>query len=245
MATPATILAAATALLFPPTCVLCGAPGSAGYDLCPGCRAELPGIDPCCPRCALPFAPGQPPDQPCGRCLRRPPLFSRCRAVFRYEDPLPMLVGGLKFRARTELIRLLGQLMADAFAAPERDRPAPRMPFRPDAIVPVPLHPRRLRERGYNQTLELARILGRRLALPVDHRCCARVRATPPQAALDRRARAANIRGAFRASGALAGRRLVLLDDVVTTGSTVAELTRTLLAAGCAEIEVWTLARTP
>lgn len=159
-----------------------------------------------------------------------------------------MLVGGLKFRARTEMIRLLADLMADAFARPASSpvsSPAAPPPFRPDAIVPVPLHPRRLRERGYNQSLELARRLGRRLGLAVDHRCCARVRATPPQAALDRRARAANIRGAFRTRGPLTGRHLVLLDDVVTTGSTVAELTRTLQAAGCAEIEVWTLARTP
>lgn len=232
-------LSGAFTALYPPVCVLCGAPGANGLDLCRPCRAELPGIDPCCPRCAQPLGPGHPVGQPCGRCQRHPPPYTRCRALLRYQGPVPMLVGGLKFRKRMDLLRLLGTLLGAELAAT-----LPREQ-RPDAIVPVPLHPRRLRQRGYNQALELARGVARQLDLPLDPGCCARVRATPPQAELERAARLHNLHGAFAARGALSGRRLAILDDVVTTGSTVAELTRVLRRAGALEVEVWALARTP
>jgi len=228
-------LSTAAAWIYPPTCVLCGAPGDDGLDLCAGCRGDLPMIGACCPRCALPLP--APAAGPCGACQRHPPPFAVCRAAFRYEDPLPALIGGLKFRDRFNLIRLLATLLAETLAG--LDDP------RPDALVPVPLHPRRLRERGYNQSLELARVIGRRLDLPVDARCCNRVRATPPQAALDQKSRRRNIRGAFAAGGDLGGRHVAVIDDVVTTGSTVGELARTLRRAGCRRVDVWTLARTP
>jgi ComF family protein len=229
------LFSAAAAWIYPPTCVLCGAPGEDGLDLCAGCRADLPLIGPCCPRCALPLPTA--PNGPCGACLKRSPPFAACHAAFRYEDPLPTLVGGLKFRDRFNLIRLLGTLLAETLAG--------QPDARPDAIVPVPLHPRRLRERGYNQSLELARVIARRLDLPVDARCCARVRATPPQAALDQKARRRNIRDAFAVTGEVGGRHLAIIDDVVTTGSTVGELARALRGAGCRRVDVWALARTP
>jgi ComF family protein len=230
-----TLASAAADLIYPPTCVLCGAAGDGGLDLCAGCRTDLPLLGPCCPRCALPLP--APATGPCGACLKRPPPFAICRAGFRYEDPLPALIGGLKFRDRFNLIRLLGRLLADELAGLADGRP--------DVLVPVPLHPRRLRERGYNQSLELARVIGGRLGLPMDAGCCERVRATPPQAALDEKARRRNIRGAFTARADLAGRHVAIIDDVVTTGSTVGELARALLRAGCVRVDVWALARTP
>lgn len=243
--------ARALALLYPPTCVLCGAPSETGRDLCAGCHRDLPLIGPHCALCAQPFPnPAEPiigsdhraPSRArlCGRCQRRPPPFARCIAAFRYQDPLPSLVGGIKFQSKLNLIRLLGELLADALIA-KTEQPD-WLP--PDLILPVPLHPQRLRVRGYNQALELAKVVGRRLRLPVDHRGCRRARATQAQSELDERLRFANIRGAFETISVLPS-RIAILDDVVTTGATVAELARVLRQAGCERVEVWALARTP
>lgn len=234
-------LRAAPALLFPPTCVLCGAAGTDGLDLCGGCRADLPVIDVGCARCALPLPAAIPRTDGapalCGRCRRMPPPFEHCHAAFRYEDPLPALVGGLKFHGRLNLLRLMGLLLASSLRASGLDLP--------DAIVPVPLHPRRWRQRGYNQAYELARVVGAALHVQVGERCCARVLATPPQAELDRKARSRNLYGAFRATVDLDGMHLAILDDVVTTASTVSELARVLRRAGSRRVDVWTIARTP
>jgi ComF family protein len=150
------------------------------------------------------------------------------------------LVGGIKFRARMNLIRLLGNLLADALLSADGAVPAEQ----PQAILPVPLHPARLRQRGYNQALELARVVGRRLSIPVDASSCQRTRATRAQSELEERQRLQNIRGAFATTGRLP-RHLAILDDVVTTGATVSELARALHRGGCERVDVWTLARTP
>ncbi len=184
----------------------------------------------------MPLAHGQREGVLCGACQRRPPPFAHCQAAFRYQDPIPELIAGLKFRHRLNLGRLLGTLLADHLS-----RQAGPLP---DAIVPVPLHPRRLRERGFNQSLEIARVVGRTLALPIDRHCCARLLPTTPQARLERQARLRNLRGAFRATPGLDGLHLALLDDVVTTGTTVGELTRVLQRAGAARVDVWAVART-
>jgi len=235
----------ALSLLYPETCVLCGAPGDSGRDLCTSCHADLPTIGLCCARCALPLEPTTADPGPkgpslCGGCQRRPPPFAQCRAAFRYEDPLPALIGGIKFRARLNLVRLLGGLVADAWLT-QMDADGSTSP---GAIVPVPLHPNRLRQRGYNQALELARVIGRRLSIPVDAACCRRTRATRAQSELEERQRLQNIRGAFTVTGTLPP-HLVILDDVVTTGATVSELARTLLHGGCQRVDVWAVARTP
>jgi ComF family protein len=235
------LLRTAAATLFPPTCVLCGAPGFGDLDLCRGCHADLPVIGLGCTRCALPLPPAMAAagDGPvlCGSCQRSPPPFQHCHAVFRYEDPLPALIGGLKFRGRLNVLRLMGLLLAQSLRDSDVDLP--------DAIVPVPLHPRRLRQRGYNQALELARIVSRVLQVPVDDHCCTRLMATQPQAELDQKARRRNLRGAFSATTTLQGRHLAILDDVVTTASTVSEVSRVLRRAGCQRVDVWTIARTP
>jgi len=230
--------------LLPPTCILCGGAGDDGLDLCTGCRTDLPGIAPCCGRCALPLPPGRLDGALCGRCQRRPPPFEHCVAAFRYQDPLPALVAGIKFRGRMNHLRLLGALMADAIVD-QRTTPTGAEAQDPDAIIPVPLHHRRLRERGYNQALELARHLSDRLDLPMDPHCCSRHRPTPPQSSLERRARLTNVRGAFATHRRQDGRHLVVVDDVVTTGATVAELARSLRQAGATRVDIWCLARTP
>ncbi len=230
----------ALALLYPPTCVLCGAPGEAGRDLCAGCADDLPLIGAHCARCAQPFSiSGTGMGRLCGRCQQAPPPFACCTAAFRYEEPLSSLVIDIKFRSKMNVIRLLGELLADALsAASERPDWQP-----PAAIVPVPLHPRRLRTRGYNQALELARVVERRLDIPVNHRCCRRTRATQAQTTLNQRLRLINLRDAFEVIGPLP-RHLAILDDVVTTGATVSELTQVLQRGGCEQVDIWTLART-
>lgn len=231
-------------LVFPPTCILCGAPGDDGCDLCAGCAAELPVLGLACVRCALPLpasvtaGQGDAGDGPlCGRCQRKPPAFERAHAAFRYEQPLPALVAGLKFNGRLNTLRLMGELLA---ASLREAAPAP-----PACIVPVPLHVRRLRERGYDQALELGRVLGRALDLPVAATACERTRATPPQTTLEGKARARNLRGAFRATTDLSGTHVAVLDDVVTTASTVDEVARALRRAGASRVDIWCLARTP
>lgn len=223
--------------LFPPTCVLCGAPGAAGIDLCAGCAAELPWNRHCCPRCALPFDGPGPGGALCGPCQRRAPPYERCIAPLRYATPVPTLVGAAKFRGRLNAVRLLAQLLAQALPLVGESLP--------EVLVPVPLHRARLAERGYNQALEIALALGRALALPVDQGCCERVLATSPQAGLDEASRRRNMRGAFSARSPLGWRHLAILDDVVTTGSTVEELTRVLRRAGAERVVVWAVARTP
>ena len=227
-------------VLFPPTCVLCGAPGIAsggGRDLCPSCAAELPHNRDCCPQCAVPFVSSMPAGTRCAACQRHPPPFETSLAAFRYEAAIPALVVGAKFRGRLNLVRVLGQCLADRVR--EVDPP------RPQVLLPVPLHASRLRTRGYNQALEIARVVGRDLALPIDHVSCIRIAPTPPQAGLDERARHRNIRGAFLVPGVLPWSHVAILDDVVTTGSTVAEFSRVLRKAGVRRIQVWAVARTP
>lgn len=224
-------------LLYPPTCLLCGRTVAAGLDLCPECRSELPHNRNPCRHCALPLPADAPPGAPCGECLRRPPPFERCLAPFTYRSPLPELINGLKFRGRLSYSRLLSGLLLPAIAA-EIHQP-------PELILPVPLHPARLRERGYNQALELARPLSHHLEIPLELRHCRRIRATPSQSGLEKKQRRRNIRGAFELSPEIGVRHVALVDDVVTTGSTVSELARLLRRHGVERVEVWALARTP
>lgn len=223
--------------LFPPTCILCGAAGSQGRDLCAGCAAELPLNRVCCPRCALPLAVPLPPGSVCGVCQRRPPAFDRCIAALRYETPVPTLVGAAKFRGRLASGRLLAYLIADAVRGAGLPLPA--------VLVPVPLHPRRVAERGYNQALEIGRHVAADLGIGLAAQDCRRVTATAPQTGLDEAARRRNVRGAFAALDPWPWPHTAILDDVVTTGSTVAELARALRRAGAAQVDVWAAARTP
>ncbi len=224
-------------LLYPATCLLCDRPVTEGLALCPGCRAELPYNRKPCRRCALPLPADAPADALCGKCQQQPPPFDRCLAPFTYRSPLPELINGLKFRGRLSYSRLLAGLLLPAIEQALQEPP--------DLILPVPLHPGRLRERGYNQALELARPLSRNLGIPLEPHYCRRTRATPPQSGLKQKQRRRNIRGAFEISPDLKADHVALVDDVVTTGSTVAEFARQLHRRGVARVEVWALARTP
>ncbi|MEI2783462.1 MAG: ComF family protein [Candidatus Competibacter sp.] len=219
--------------LLPPICLLCGAAGANDRDLCAACAADLPPNDRACPACATPLATGQAGI--CGSCLAHPKTFGRAFVPFRYRPPLDYLIRGLKFDGRLSHARLLGELFADRLAT--RGDP------RPDCIVPVPLHPLRLRERGFNQALELARAAARRFRIPLVAEGLRRIRHTTPQVQLDARRRRTNPLGAFAIEQPLTGSRVALMDDVVTTASTVAECARILRANGATDIEIWAIGR--
>ncbi len=216
---------------FPLTCLLCGAPGAGGLDLCTGCRRDLPTLNPHCPRCGFPSGTAAL----CARCRAQPPPYDRCHAAFPYAPPVSRFIGDLKFRAKLNRARLLGSCLVESLASAGVRRP--------DVLVPIPLHPERLRQRGYNQALEIARILSAAFQLPLDARSCQRIRNTRPQVGLDEEARRRNVRGAFAVRGR-PGRHLALLDDVITTGSTAAELARALRQAGAERVDLWAVART-
>ncbi|MHB1272261.1 MAG: ComF family protein [Rhodanobacter sp.] len=214
-------------------CLLCAANGAAGIDLCADCAAELPRNRSCCTRCALPLAT---PAALCGECQRRAPPWDAAWAPFRYGWPLDRLEARYKFGADLAAGRVLSTLW-------QRETcplPLPRL------LLTVPLHRGRLRQRGYNQALELARPLARQLDVPLQPDLLQRLRRTEAQTELDALGRRRNVRGAFalRAGIALPA-HVAILDDVMTTGATLAECARVLKHAGVQQVDAWALARAP
>ncbi len=216
--------------LFGGSCFLCRGATSRG-TLCEGCMTDLPRLpSERCPRCAMPSAGAQP----CGRCLASPPRFDSTRAALVFAFPADVLVHALKYRGELALAGLAAGLLGECLD--EGDRV--------DAIVPVPLSDARMRERGYNQAMEIARHVARARGIVLAPAICERVRDTPAQAALPFAGRAANVRGAFRCPTPVAGQTIAVLDDVMTTGATLDEVASTLKRAGAARVVNWVLART-
>lgn len=220
--------------LFPATCLLCNAPGTSKRDLCSGCYGDLPHNANACRSCAVPLGPEG--SLICGHCQTQPPLFERALAAFRYEPLVDVLVRNLKFRSHLPSARLLGELLCEHTETHGVSIP--------DCIVPVPLHSTRLRERGFNQALELARPIARGWNVPILANHVYRARATAPQSQLDLKTRLTNVRGAFAVKRPIQARHVAIIDDVVTTGSTVTEMARILRAAGVEAVQVWSVART-
>lgn len=229
-------LGALIAAVLPPRCLLCGADGVGGRDLCAECRADLPANACCCARCALPLEHAA---ERCGICLKREPPFASAWAPFRYAHPLDLLEARFKFHRDLAAGRLLSDLMIETFAG----RPPAALPER---LLCVPLHRERLRERGYNQALELAKPLARALRIPLDADALTRLRNTRAQTGLDAKARRRNLHAAFAiAPNAELPAHVAILDDVMTTGTTLRECARVLLRAGVERVDVWALARAP
>jgi len=221
--------------VLPPHCLLCGQVGSGERDLCAACAADLLRNVVCCPRCALPLATPAPL---CGECLQREPPFTTASVPFVYAAPLDQLVTHLKFGRSLAAGRVLAELWINALTV------AP--PPLPAALIPVPLHAQRLRERGYNQALELARPLAKTFAIALRDDVLVRTRATAAQSNLDAPERQRNLRGAFAAvDAAPVPAHVAVIDDVMTTGATLRECARVLLGAGAARVDVWALARAP
>jgi ComF family protein len=218
----------------PPRCLLCDRQTNNRRRVCTACLGELPRVDPACRCCGAAIA--APADHLCGQCLRQTPSFDRVLSLFDYAPPIDQLIAAMKFHQQWHLARVLGELLGDFLANNESDS-------RPQAVIPVPLHPRRLRERGYNQSLEIARHTTRRLNLPLITDLCVRTKPTAAQSGLSSVARHRNVRAAFRVTPGHGLRYLAILDDVVTTGATVNELSRALKRSGVSVVEVWSVAR--
>ena len=223
------------ATVYPPCCILCGAAGYDQMDICARCYRGLPWIETACSQCAIPIAAKTGDELLCGQCLQKPPAFDRGISLFSYRDDAIQLIHQLKFNGKLANARLLGCLLATALSAKTIDRP--------DCIVPVPLFWKRMRQRGFNQSLELARVVGRACDISVNSRSLVRVRDTPSQTGLNKTQRRQNIRGAFELRDAFDAEHVALLDDVVTTTATVNELARLLKTAGVNRVQVWSIAR--
>ncbi len=220
-------------LIFPPRCILCQRPGSDGLDICQHCFQSLPLIKNSCAQCALPLQSESGTGCLCGRCLKMPPEFDISISLMRYQGAAVRLVTQYKFHDRLSCSRLLAELLLERLA----------MTSRPECIIAVPLHPKRLRKRGFNQSHELGKIIAARLQLPLVSHVVTRTRDTPQQTGLDANQRRKNIRGAFTVTMPLQYKHIALIDDVVTTGSTVNELARVLKKAGVETVSVWSIAR--
>jgi ComF family protein len=225
----------------PPKCPLCGSPLEPPSDErpCPSCLSQIRFFSsPFCPRCGIGFSSSADLDHLCSRCLAGEWTFARARSVGPYEGRIMEAISRFKFGGVARLAGPLGALLAE-YADPE-------FPFsKIDLVIPVPLHPRRLRERGFNQSLLLARQVGKRRSIPLNFTALHRVRQTQPQTQLSGPERRKNVHGAFRVKTpeAVAGRKILLIDDVFTTGATIQECTESLLDAGAQEVHVLTLAR--
>ena len=225
--------------LLPPACLACGVLVAETRTVCAACWNGLSFLaPPCCVRCGYPFEVDPGPGAWCGACTRQPPAYERARAVLAYDDASRTLLLGFKHRDRTQAAPAFGRWMARAGAELLRDA---------DLLVPVPLHWTRLFFRRFNQSALLAHEIGRVTRIPVVPDLLVRRRRTPSQGRRSRSARAENVRGVFavhrRHGSRVRGRRVVLIDDVLTTGATVAACTRTLRRAGAARVDILTMAR--
>ena len=238
-AAPGRLAARLLDLIYPPTCLSCAAPVSVQASLCASCFTRLrPITAPYCPVLGLPFEVSPGPEALSAEAIADPPPFNRARSAVIYNEVARAVVSRLKYGDRPELAAFCARLMQAA----GRDL----WPGQP-VLVPVPLHFTRQVQRRYNQSTELARIMGRRLGLDVDPAIVVRRRRTRQQVGLSSSARERNVAGAFEvhrhAADRLKGRGVVLVDDVITTGSTVKAITRALRRAGVAKIDVISFAR--
>lgn len=220
--------------LLPQNCFLCG--HLSDLVLCECCLQSLPYLQHHCQRCGKELSTK---DNICGACLVKLPLYKQVRAIFKYEYPVDKLIHAAKFEKNLAILDYLGKEMSKQLSIQLSTKCD-----LPDVLIPVPLHPQRLRERGYNQSVELARIIAKQMHITLNYTVCQRIRNTPQQTILPSKQRRRNLHGAFVANNIPQHwQRVVLIDDVMTTGSTVEELTRVLLQAGVSHVDVWCCAR--
>lgn len=231
-------------IIYPPTCVLCGEFGYCNMDLCRGCHADLPYNKFPCPVCGSQLPLQTTDGGLCGECRCKAPPYDSCIIPLRYTGTVLYLIKGLKFNGHLNYARILGELLAVTVAATWDNNQCATYGnvTRPERIIPVPLHSTRLRERGFNQSHEIACSIAKHLDIPIDT-TCVRVRATPPQTTLTAEKRRSNLQGAFAMTGKLPT-CVAVVDDVVTTGSTIHEIAKTLKIGGVQRVEIWAVAKT-
>lgn len=223
--------------IFKQCCLLCVANHSQKFGLCQDCLNNLtwsPKSN--CPQCGL-----NSNGEICGYCISSSPDFDATYAIFVYAYPIDTMIQRYKYNGTLNLSHTFGQLMSEKLHATNRDGAI-------DLIIPMPMHPTRLKEREFNQALEIAKILTKSLnknnALKLDYKSVIRQTLTPPQASLPLKDRVKNIKGAFKVTKELAGKRIAIVDDVMTTGASLNELAKTLKKAGATYVECWVIART-
>jgi len=221
------------------SCLLCDEPADDTTPICMACETELPWLGEHCQTCALPLPAA---GLTCGQCLLQPPAFEQVAAPWTYSFPIDSLITRFKHSAKWPFGHLLAELLAQSLHHRFADNLR-----RPDALVPVPLAARRLRQRGFNQAAMLARWLSNSLDIPCDEGLLSRIKDTSAQQDLSADARKKNLRNAFTLTpgASVRGRHLALVDDVLTTGATAQALARLLKDAGAAQVDVYCLARTP
>jgi ComF family protein len=219
--------------LLPPRCVLCGLP-SGSICICAPCKTDLPWLGPHCNQCGLPL--GSPKDDICGACIQKPPPFTRTICPLQYQFPVDRLVQGFKFKRQLASGRILSHLLCETVIS--------RGMTLPDMLIPVPLHNFRLIKRGFNQAYELSSYAGKILDVPILSTALRRHRNTQAQSGLSRKQRRKNVRGAFYwQPPGIAANHIALVDDVMTTATTVSECARVLKNAGAKRVDIWVAAR--
>lgn len=214
--------------MFPTNCLLCLA--ACEGDLCRPCHDSLPRLpSEHCPLCLLPTKDSRV----CGNCLKNHPVWTRAIAALQYAFPVDAMIRSLKYQENLNLAPILANLL---IAKINKCPP-------PDAIIPVPLHPTRLQERGYNQALEISRHLSKQMNVPLLPRACVRTKDTPSQTELSWKKRQTNMRNAFECTTSLVHKHVALLDDVMTSGATLNELAKAVHKQGAIEISLWVIAR--
>lgn len=216
------------------SCIFCDSLSGRKLDLCRACEQDLPFLPNYCTRCTTLLPDGR---TLCGSCLGSFSADILTTVLFYYEPPIDHLITNLKFHNDLVSVKILGELLSDHLYIKYLNR------MRPEVIVPVPLHSQRLRERGYNQALELSRPVARRLKLPLDVFSIIRVKNTLPQAQLPAKKRQQNIKRAFQIIQDFNYHHVAVVDDVITTGNTIFELCRCLSLMGVKRIDVWCCAK--
>jgi ComF family protein len=221
--------------LLPYTCILCHNYSTRLQDLCENCFNDLPSLQHACPRCANPLS--SPHNIVCGYCLKQTTSFDATYALYFYQAPISKLIMNLKFGQSLVNARILGELLAQRIQqAWYYNKPLP------EVIIPVPLHPKRLKERGFNQALEIARPIAKILHLPLEFTSCQRIKHTVAQATLPANQRLQNVKNAFHIEK-LPFKHVAVVDDVITTGYTINEFCQALKSTGVHSIDVWCCAR--
>jgi ComF family protein len=221
------------ATLLPYHCIFCQSLCDERRDICRHCQQQLSPIKQACQRCKNPLKSSNM-RAICGQCLKKPPLYDELVVPFYYDDLMASLICQLKFGKKLAISRVLAELFIDSLS----HTPSGGL------IIPVPLHLKRQRKRGFNQSLEIARFLSQALKLPIDPNACKRTRYTLAQAELPAKARHANVNKAFWASPELCNQSVIIVDDVLTTGSTINAICKTLRTCGVKHITVWAMAKT-
>lgn len=222
--------------LFPSRCILCKKTVNQAIEICPDCYSALPHNENCCQACALPLPEELGSTVICGRCLRQPPTFDYAYSLFRYEGNVIGLVHQLKFGERISHARSIGEMLCSKLHQAGES---------PDCLLPVPLHDLRLRQRGFNQSVEISRVIAKKSGISIEYDAVVRHRRTPAQTGLDAKQRKSNIKGAFTVAQVIDYQHVLIIDDVMTTGATVNELARLLKNNGVMRVGVMTIARAP